>query len=290
MADVIFVSEELAKAHNSGYVRKDGVYVKPFDDKRTKKAKVTTSKFKGEDGPPPLSKFKGKDKPLSFFGFSLKPMGPKPVPKAYHPAKNDNGSAVGIFEPSKEDLSGMSDPSKSVTITPGSKLPKSLNGVAFSDWTPPGDNEEWDYVEGQKDDLDEPPMHLPLGKKAATGMIVLEPDGRVWVVSPTNQFGGYKNTFPKGKVEDELSFQANAIKETWEECGIKAEVIGLLGDVTRTTSVTRYYLAKRTAGNPSKVGWESQAVHLVPISDIYRFMDSEIDHKVADLLAQERDR
>ena len=163
-------------------------------------------------------------------------------------------------------------------------MPDSLNGIPFSSWTPPADD-QWDYVDGQMDDLVEPTLHCPAGKEPASGLIIVETDGRAWVVSPTNKFGGYTNTFPKGKVEEELSFQANAIKEAWEEAGIKANIVGLLGDVERTTSVTRYYLARRVAGNPAEaMTWESQAVHLCPISKLTGFLDAKVDHQVVDLM------
>jgi ADP-ribose pyrophosphatase YjhB (NUDIX family) len=130
------------------------------------------------------------------------------------------------------------------------------------------------------EDLDEPVMHLKQGLKPASGCIIKEPDGRVWLVSPTNQFGGYKNTFPKGKIEDEMSWQANAIKEVFEESGLKVKIVGYACDVDRTSSVTRYYHAVRVGGTPADVGWESQAAHLVPESDLHLYLDSEADHDV----------
>ena len=39
---------------------------------------------------------------------------------------------------------------------------------------------------------------------------------------------------------------------------------GFLCDSVRSTSVTRYYTARRVGGHPADMGWESQAVHLVP--------------------------
>jgi len=34
--------------------------------------------------------------------------------------------------------------------------------------------------------------------------------------------------------------------------------------VRRTQTYTRYYMARRIGGCPAEMGWESQAVHLVP--------------------------
>src|SRR3546814_3051951 len=90
-----------------------------------------------------------------------------------------------------------------------------------------------------------PPFHVSPGKVASSGVIVEEPDGRVWLVGPTNGFGGYRSTFPKGNAEPELSLQANAIKEAFEETGLRVKITGFVGDFTRTTSVARLYRAVR---------------------------------------------
>jgi ADP-ribose pyrophosphatase YjhB (NUDIX family) len=95
-------------------------------------------------------------------------------------------------------------------------------------------------------------------------VVIVERDWRIWLVSPSNLFGGYKTTFPKGKVDPGLSLQANAIKEGFEESGLKVRITGYLGDFKRTSSMTRLYLAERVGGDPSDMGWESQAVTLAP--------------------------
>ena len=77
----------------------------------------------------------------------------------------------------------------------------------------------WDLVDGQMHDLVEPDMDTK-GKEPAAGVVITEPDGRVWLVKPSNGFAGYQTTFPKGHADDGLSFQATAIKEAFEESGI----------------------------------------------------------------------
>lgn len=285
---MLLCSEALAKSHIKGYTKLDGTVVKPHEDKRFAGEKKPPAKW--SSGAPSSSVHAPQYGLFGGGGHSTWPYAaknaPTPTPKAYHPKPGDKGQKVGIYYPHKDSAASLSDSNAIATITPGCKMPKSLNGVAFAPWTPPAED-QWDYVEGQNDDLVEGHLSCPPGKEPASGLLIVEPDGRVWVVSPTNRFGGYKNTFPKGKVEQDLSFQANAIKEAWEEGGIKANIIGLLGDVERTTSVTRYYLARRVAGNPAAdMGWESQAAHLVPISQLDDFMDSKVDRQVANLLGK----
>lgn len=278
---VLLISEALAKSHVKGYTKADGTVVKPHEDKRKPAVKAPAKWSSGASSSakaPQYGLFGG-------MGASTSKYAPKPKPKAWHPKPGDKGQKVGIYSPHVPNVAGFDDPGAIATVIPGGDMPESLNGIAFASWTPPAED-QWDYVEGQKDDLVEPELHCPAGKEPASGLVIVETDGRVWVVSPTNKFGGYKTTFPKGKVEPELSFQANAIKEAWEEGGIKANIVGLLGDVERTTSVTRYYLARRVAGNPAAdCGWESQAIHLCPISKLTGFLDAKVDHQVVDLLA-----
>jgi len=298
---VLLVSESIAKSHIPGYTKADGTVVKPNEDKRVKAVKPPAKWSSGiapsvkapQYGFPKTPASVPTKAPQSSLWVghggssgSLFSSAPKPQPKAYHPKPGDKGQQVPIYSPSVANVEALGDPGAIATITPGCAMPESLNGIPFSDWTPPESDDQWDYVDGVMDDLVEPALHCPIGKLPASGLIIVETDGRVWVVSPTNKFGGYKNTFPKGKVEDEMTFQANAIKEAWEEAGIKANVVNYLGDVERTTSVTRYYLARRVAGNPAQaMTWESQAVSLVPISKLKGFLDAKVDHQVVDLLA-----
>lgn len=54
-------------------------------------------------------------------------------------------------------------------------------------------------MDGSNEDLDEPPMEAS-GRKPAPGAVILGPNGRVWVVHQTNQFGGYQVTVPKVRI------------------------------------------------------------------------------------------
>jgi hypothetical protein len=87
----------------------------------------------------------------------------------------------------------------------------------------------------------------------------------VWVFEPTNKFGGYVRTSPKGTVVSGLSLAANAAKEVFEETGLLIEVGQPLIDTERTASVCRYFLGQRIGGDPSNMGWEAQAVCLTPV-------------------------
>ena len=153
-----------------------------------------------------------------------------------------------------------------------------LNGVEFAEWKDaPTTDAGWASVEGQKLDLDEPPMPNLKGKRPGSGVVIEEPDGRVWAIEPTNHFGGYEHMMPKGGAEPGLSLQANAIKETFEEAGLKVEITGYLGDFERTTSVARYYTARRVGGSPAKHAEESQSVKLIPKAELAAHLNHPAD-------------
>lgn len=240
------MSDDLAKAHIQGYSRKDGVYVKPHNR---------------DTGP-----------------------AAQPAVIHYHPREGEKGEPVRVHRPSNPSAaSTWHNPDAVATFVPDGDFPLSLHGVAMRPWLDhPKTIEGWNYVEGVNEDLHEPAFHLPPGKKAASGVVIVEPDGRVWLIEPTNQFGGYEHSFPKGTAEPGLSLQAGAIKEVFEEAGLKVEITGLIGDFARTTSVARMYLGKRVGGTPVDMGWESQSVSLVPRGLLYDYLNMWSDYKLAE--------
>jgi 8-oxo-dGTP pyrophosphatase MutT (NUDIX family) len=206
-------------------------------------------------------------------------------PGVYHPRLNDKGEWVLIKHPtSPMPMSAFDDATKCAVMLANGQAPASLNGIAFQPWqTAPKTLSEWVHVEGQVK-LDEPPLVPKKGKKLSAGVVVEEPDGRFWLVAPTNAFGGYKATFPKGRLEPGMNAQATAIKETLEEAGLQVEITGLIGDFERTTTITRYYTARRVGGLPTQMGWESQAVMLVPKLKLLKVLNHANDHKVIEKL------
>ena len=210
-----------------------------------------------------------------------------------HPQKNDKGQIVAITHPSTpSSLDAWDQAGEIATTVPGAAMPATLNGIPFATWQDaPTKANEWDELANQMT-FREPTFNVSPGKKPASGVVVLEADGRVWVVSPTNQFGGYKNTFAKGKLEagHNLSLKGNALKEAFEEAGLQVELTGFLCDSKRDTSTTRYYLARRLGGNPAEMGWESQAVHLVPRALLPKLASHQNDKGVIQALEEQLPR
>lgn len=198
---------------------------------------------------------------------------------SHHPELNDSGKPVVIKHPSTPTTqASWFDPKAVATFVPGGPVPAELNGVPFATWTDaPTTDDGWEQVEGLNPDLAEPAMKMSPGLNASAGVVVVERDGRVWVVHPTNGFGGYLATWPKGRVEGGLSMQPTACREAWEESGLRVRITGLLGDFNRTTTRTRYYLAERIGGTPSLMGWESQAASLAPLDALPNLLNSAAD-------------
>lgn len=204
------------------------------------------------------------------------------MPATTHPHLNDQGQKVIIKTPTTPTpLSTWHDPLAVATVVPSGPMPAELNSVPFAPWSDhPTTTAEWNSCVGLMRGLVEPAMEVPPGKKVSAGVVAVEPDGRVWIVHPTGGFGGYLATWPKGRVEAGMSLQATAVREAWEESGLKVRIVGLLGDFMRTTTVTRFYLAERAGGTPALMGWESQAVSLSPPVELPGLLNGAADKPI----------
>lgn len=201
----------------------------------------------------------------------------------YHPCLDEHGRKLVLAAPSREcNLAQLADPGATVTFIPDSACAGVLGGVALTAATPA--ELEHALRRAEAEPFAEPPYLLPGGKQAAAGAVVIEPDGRLWLVAPSNAYGGYQASFPKGRVAPGLSLRATAIRETWEESGLCVRLTGFLGDFGRTLTWTRFYLARRSGGHPAAMGWESQAVHLATVREARRLLNRDADHAVLDAL------
>ncbi len=202
----------------------------------------------------------------------------------FHPRLDENGKRVEIKKPSQpSDLQAWSDPKDTACVTPDGPMPGNINGIPVSHWEQvPGSKSEWEAL-AAKGAVSEPEFKVPTGYKKASGVVIREPDGRIWVVAPSNAFGGYRATFPKGTM-DGMSTQATALIEAYEESGLQVRLIQHLVDVKRSQSYTRYFLAERVGGDPSDMGWESQAVMLVPAEQLPKVLNSPNDLPIIEAL------
>lgn len=240
------MTEDLFKAHVKGHVR-GSTYVRPYER---------------EGG------------------------GPSHPEPHHHPELDHEGKPVLIKQPTHASAPSTWHNGDAVaTFVPGGDCPLELNGVPLRRWRDhPTTAEGWDYSDCIDEDLVEPAFHVTPGKSVAAGVVIEEKDGRVWVIHPTNAFGGYIASWPKGGIEEGMSLQATAAKEAWEESGLKIKITGFLMDVERTTSKARFYRAVRAGGTPTDVCFESQAVSLVPKGLLYELLNMKTDHGIAEMV------
>lgn len=128
----------------------------------------------------------------------------------------------------------------------------------------------------------------PDTKVSASGVILTEPDGRIWIRKVANNYGGYIYSFAKGKIEKGYTTQQNAIKETFEETGLVSKIRSWLVDIEGDTSVTRFYLGERIGGHPSFFGKqeiiETEYIVLTTKRNAMNLLNKERDKKVLRML------
>ncbi|MDM0029597.1 NUDIX hydrolase [Variovorax saccharolyticus] len=186
------------------------------------------------------------------------------MPSTYHPSSDNKGRQVLIRRPHlPSSAAAWGHAQATARCVPGQSPDVELNGVLMAPWLrPPESDDAWEAL-AAGEPLQEPAFNCPAGLQPAAGAIVLEPDGRIWCVAPTNGFGGHEFTLPKGRA-DGRGLRATALIEVFEETGLQIRLLSFLCDVRRTLTYTRFYLAERLGGCPGLAGWETQAVVLAP--------------------------
>lgn len=203
-----------------------------------------------------------------------------------HPRLNKRHQSVSIVHPhAPTPWQAWLSPEEVAVAVPAGSMPPALNGIPLASWREvPTERAGWTSL-AVNTEFEDPPFD-PKGLKPAAGAVVVEADGRVWVVAPTNAFLGTKATFPKGTAKG-LDLRTTALKEVFEETGLQVELFAHLVDVSRSASRTRYYLAWRVGGNPADMDWESQAVMLAPVEELKGLLNKAFDHEVVDVLLEQ---
>lgn len=185
------------------------------------------------------------------------PLAPTPAPTPPAPPKpSPAASAAAAVKalknaPNNLPVVPMKD---ETTWTTGKAEAGTLNGVDFA----PAPPKFWEKVKDV--DVKEPPSLKPVDR---VSIMIQEPDGRIWIVQPTNEYGGRKHTMPGGGVEKGLTDQQNALKEAWEETGLQVEITGYAGDFedSNNSKNGRLYIARRIGGAPWGAKVESHIIN-----------------------------
>ncbi len=91
---------------------------------------------------------------------------------------------------------------------------------------------------------------VAVGKKVAYGGVVFDPAGNVLLREPKNHFDGYVWTFAKGRPDPGETSEQTALREVYEETGVRATIIAPLpGEFVGGTTINRYFLMTAQAGS-----------------------------------------
>lgn len=132
------------------------------------------------------------------------------------------------------------------------------------------------YTPPKDVDIDEPEASDQIN---SVGLVIRDPDGRIWVREPRGHYGGYEHSFPKGHAEKGESLQHAAHREAFEETGLKGKIIGHIGDFRGDMTTTRMYLAERTGGTPVTSD-ETEAVKLGTPDQVRKLLNRDRDKDI----------
>jgi ADP-ribose pyrophosphatase YjhB (NUDIX family) len=103
---------------------------------------------------------------------------------------------------------------------------------------------------------------------SAGGVVLQSRDdtSKVLVIKPSNNYGPW--AFPKGRVDEGETYQIAAVREVWEETGVKAKFLPMgkntyLGHGEGTMSVTHFFLMYKVGGHPKPTD-ETEKALFVP--------------------------
>ncbi len=127
----------------------------------------------------------------------------------------------------------------------------------------------------------EPPLRLHPAKWNSAGAVVVEPTGDIWVHEPAGHYGNYTWSFPKGRIDEGETARQAAHREVREETGLHMQALDYLCDQERSSSVTRYYLARCVGGDPAAfLPNETAQVCCVPLLELPFKLNQERDRHV----------
>jgi 8-oxo-dGTP pyrophosphatase MutT (NUDIX family)/uncharacterized NAD(P)/FAD-binding protein YdhS len=212
---------------------------------------------------------------------------------AWHPALPEGEFAIHVpTTPSPPALWPRKD--ISLTFVPGAPAPAELNGIPMRSATPPTDARAW--LADSKEDIaiDTPyPFGFASNGRPTAGVVIFEgwPVPRLWLVVPSNGYGG-RVTLPQGGADDGELLPVTALRELFEETGMRARLRSVVGDFgleydptppelrAPTSNDTRFFEGDRIGGSVRDAGWETQALILATYEDALWLLERPRDRAI----------
>lgn len=165
-------------------------------------------------------------------------------------------------------------------------VPKTLNGTELRAWSlAPSDTRGWNALAADAE-LPELEFSGPPGLVPAAGVVIVEPDGRVWLHSPVAATAGPFSALPASICRQGETMQAAALRAAFDATGLQVVLERVLGDFARTRAHTRYYIARRIDGTPARHGRATESVSLVPFSQLAAALPGEVHTRILHALIQ----
>jgi len=90
---------------------------------------------------------------------------------------------------------------------------------------------------------------------------------RTYIAKPEGHWGGYTWVYPKGRIDKGETIKQAALREVYEETGLKVRILSgrgaYLGTGKGSMSITHYFLAVKVGGAARPVDGEIERVELV---------------------------
>ena len=132
--------------------------------------------------------------------------------------------------------------------------------------------------------------HVAAGKKwESAGGVVVDGDGRVALVEQRDRRNRWRWTLPKGRIDAGESAESAALREVYEESGLRAEIVRPLVMHDGRAHYTYFYEMRLVADDGRHDG-ETRAVRFVDVVEATELLRSRRDLYVVRRLIELRTR
>jgi len=114
----------------------------------------------------------------------------------------------------------------------------------------------------------------------SAGGVVFRKNGEIALVKQRARRGGKRWTFPKGKVDPGETIQQAALREVWEESGLKTRIVTHLGAWETSRSVIHYFVMDLVRAGGRFDEDETFEVRFVEVARARKLLSSKRDRSV----------